>query len=284
MDKADGAYNILTLSGDGSLVIMRDKHGIRPLVYGENEEYYIAASESIVLEKMGIKEYRDVLPGEVIICTSKGAENRRIIEEQKRFCHFELVYFARQYSTMEGVKVKECRENLGRELAMIEPLKDKLDSDFVVVPAPKTAITAAKSYAHELNLPIKDALEKGDERGFINGLSERTRIMGEYLVYESDVRNKKIILVDDSIVRGETSKVLIKILRNNGALEIHLRSTEPAILNPCFYGIDFPDKKELIAARLKNKFAIRGNSRQRDWSRLYSLSDSKWINKSNQNA
>ncbi|MEK6893509.1 MAG: amidophosphoribosyltransferase [Nanoarchaeota archaeon] len=247
----DGSYNVLTLFGDGDLLVFRDPKGFRPLVWGENDAFYAVASESAVFDKIGISEFKDVEPGEAIIFNKGGVQRKKLSNNQQSFCHFEHVYFARPNSKIEGVLVKSVRQNLGRELSKIEFLKEKLNENYLVIPAPKTAIPAAEAYAESLNLQMHQAIEKNEEeRGFINSTFERERIMKNSYIIHPDVKGRKIILIDDSIVRGETSKILISQLRNAGALEVHVRLTEPPIKHPCFYGIDYPTREELIAARL----------------------------------
>jgi amidophosphoribosyltransferase len=249
--QVDGAYNLVLLFADGDLLIFRDPLGIHPLTWGENDKYYSVASESVALEKIGIKKFFDVLPGEAIIFSKDGVKRKQVIQPKPKYCQFEYVYFARQGSVMNGLNVKEVRQRLGKELAYVEPLKDKLDLDYVVVPAPKTAITAAEIYSEVLGLRMRMAVEKiENERGFINGLKERNRIInGGYEISREDVKGKKVIIVDDSIVRGETSEKLVSAIREKGATEVHLRSTEPPIRHPCYYGIDFADRSQLIACR-----------------------------------
>jgi amidophosphoribosyltransferase len=252
----DGSYNVVALFGDGDLLVFRDSKGIRPLVWGENEAFYAVASESAVFDKIGISDFKDVEPGEAIIFNREGIQRRKLSNNQQSFCHFEHVYFARPNSRIEGVYVKTVRQNLGLELSKIEPLKDKINDTYLVIPAPKTAIPAAEAYAESLKLQMHHAIEKNEEeRGFINPTSERERIMKNGYIIHPDVKGRKVILVDDSIVRGETSKILISQLRNAGALEVHLRFTEPPIKHPCFYGIDYPTREELISSRLSKGVA-----------------------------
>jgi amidophosphoribosyltransferase len=141
----------------------------------------------------------------------------------------------------------DVRRRLGRERAKAEPLKQRLGHGFIVVPAPKTAISAAEAYAEELGLRVVSAIEKVDgSRGFINEEKVRRAIMSSgYIFHRSLVEGNKVIVFDDSVVRGETSKIIVFHLRDAGALEVHLRLTEPPIKFPCFYGIDFPDPNEL---------------------------------------
>jgi amidophosphoribosyltransferase len=249
MKKFDGAYNVVSMFADGELLAFRDPRGFHPLFLGENEKMYAIASESSALDSIGIEKYEIILPGEAVKINGNGLERKRLMIEPERLCHFEAVYFMRADSKLNGLEVRAMRNNLGRRLAREEPLRGRLDNEYLVVPAPKAAIPAAEGFANELGLKYSMAIDKAEDlRGFINDSEERKDIMSTvYIIYESDIRGKKIILIDDSIVRGETSKQLISDLRKKGALEVHLRLTEPPIKHPCWYGIDYPTRKELIA-------------------------------------
>lgn len=249
MKKLDGAYNVVLLFADGSLIVFRDPHGFRPLVWGENENAFAFASESRALERIGIKKFQDVLPGEVLLVNKNGVSRRIVANARRSFCHFEGIYFEKANSRNDGLYIKKVREDAGRELAKSEPLKDQLNGDYVVVPAPWTAVPAAEAYAEALGLQFRLAIEKDESlRGFINGTNDRAKIMKRvYVTHSGDVAGKKVLVVDDSLVRGETSKLLIQRIREAGAKEVHLRLTEPPIKFPCFYGIDIPSRKELIA-------------------------------------
>ncbi len=252
MEKLDGCYNIISLFGNGDLIAVRDPNGFRPLVYGEDDQLYAIASENYALEKIGIKNFTEIEPGEILIINSQGLRKQKIIESRFSFCQFEYVYFAKSKSIINSQCVREVRHRLGEELAKIEPFMGKLNDDYLVVPIPNTSIPAAESYSKALGLVSSAAIEKEDldlERGFINSPEERERIMSSNYTVHSDVKSKKIILFDDSTVRGETAQKRIKEIYGAGAKEIHIRLTEPPILYPCFYGIDFPTRKELIAAR-----------------------------------
>ena len=252
MRKLDGAYNVVMLSADGNFIVLRDPLAFKPLVWGENSDFYAVASESTALEKIGIEIFFPVNSGASMIFNGQGMREEVLFPSaRKAHCHFEWVYFARANSNIDGKSVNSVRENLGKKLAESEPLKGVFPDEYLVVPIPKTAIAAAEAYARVLNLPLSLALDKGEgERGFINKEEERKRIMDrEYSVIIERIKGKKIILIEDSVVRGETSKKIISLMRNAGALEVHLRSTEPPIRFPCFYGIDFPTFRELIASR-----------------------------------
>jgi amidophosphoribosyltransferase len=250
MDDLDGAYNVVSIFGDGDLVVFRDPKRFRPLVWGQNENYYAVASESTALEIIGIDEFIDVDPAGVVIFNSQGVDSRIVNHGSRNsFCQFEQVYFSKSNSVNDGNSVKSDRDRLGVELARIEPLTGKLDNSYIVVPAPRTSIPAAETYSEYLGVRLRHAIEKIDDgRVFINHVSERKRMVSSsFIFHRGDIDGRKVLLVDDSIVRGETSKKLVDGLRNAGATEVHVRSTEPPIRYPCFYGIDFPTSSELIA-------------------------------------
>lgn len=252
--EADGAYNFIVLFGDGNLLAFRDRLGFHPLVFGENEKIFAVASESSALERIGISKpnFRDFMPGEAMIIKDGRYYKRNVLEPKPRHCHFEYVYFARSQSEIDGVYVRKARFNLGRELAKNEPLKNKLDSSYLVVPAPWTAVPAAQEFARELNLELRLAVEKAEiVRGFINKEYVRRRIIEEGYIVHRDVEGRKVFIIDDSMVRGETLKQLLSNIREKGATEVHARLTEPPIKYPCFYGIDFPTMEELAVNKFK---------------------------------
>lgn len=256
MNKMEGAYNIFIQFADGNLVVIRDHLAFKPLVWGETEEFYAIASESVALEKIGITKIHSVNQGTCMIFNKSGVIQKNVFPSDKTaHCQFEWVYFSRANSIIDDKSVNLVRKNLGRELANIEPLKlefsNEFSSDYIVVPVPNTAIPAAESYAKELKLQLSIAITKTDgSRGFINKEEERKRIMSkEYNIINEEIKGKKVILIEDSIVRGETSKRIVSLVRNAGAKEVHFRSTEPPIISPCFYGIDFPTSNELIATK-----------------------------------
>jgi len=253
MEKLEGAFNVVMIFGDGDMVIFRDPRGFKPLVFGENEECFAVASESVALEKIGIHKFREVEPGNCIIINKSGLVEKKLMDKQKARCHFERVYFSRADSVIDNKSVNSTREKLGENLARDEPLREVIrnNTEHLVVPVPNTAITAAESFAHALGLRLSLAITRNEaSRGFINKSDERKRIMSKkYGVIAEKVFGKKLIVIDDSIVRGETSKKVVALLRQAGALEVHLRSSEPMIKFPCFYGVDFATKEELIANR-----------------------------------
>lgn len=251
--KLDGAYSMACLFADGDLVLMRDAFGFKPLVYGENEDIFAFASESTALEKIGITNILSLNPGECLVYNKFGMRKKILISEKRKArCQFEWIYFSNPNSVIDGKSVNSVRENLGKKLAEIEILRSEIEKNpenYVVVPVPNTAIPAAEAMARALKIDWSMALNKIDsERGFINKEEDRKRIMNRnYNVIKEKLLGKKIILVEDSIVRGETSKKVITLLREAGAKEVHLRSTEPRIMHPCCYGIDMASYSELIA-------------------------------------
>ncbi|MEI6731929.1 MAG: amidophosphoribosyltransferase [archaeon] len=254
MQKLDGSYNIVSFFGDGDLVVARDPHGFRPLVYGENKDYHFIASESRAFDNLKVKSFRDVQPGEVLVINQKGMHSKQVLKPERRFCHFEYIYFSNGSSKVEGQYVQEVRDRLGLELALIEPLQGKLDSNYMVVPAPKTAIPAAESFAKKLNLEFKLAIEKDGKRGFINGPLERKLVISSGYTFHHSLQGRRVIIVDDSLVRGDTITELIRGCRAAGVTEVHVRITNPPLRHPCPYGIDFPTSEELIA----NKYIKNG--------------------------
>lgn len=253
--KLDGCFNFVFINGIGDLVVARDKLGFRPLVIGENSEMICIASESKALMKMGIVNFRSVLPGEIILIRA-GKIYSRLLEENFRcaHCHFEYVYFSDACSVNENISVDSVRNKLGGILGREDKLRERFsESDWLVVPVPSTSIPSAVAYSHETGIPINFSLIKSDVgRGFINSASNRKLIMdSKYNLVPGSVAGKKIILIDDSIVRGETSQRVIKLLRQNGAREVHLRVSEMPIRFPCCYGVDFPSFEELILGNFK---------------------------------
>jgi amidophosphoribosyltransferase len=251
--RLDGSFCFVFLNALGDLVIARDKYGFRPLVIGENESMICVASESKALIKTGIEKFRDVLPGEIIVVRGGKIYSFMGESHQKAHCHFEYVYFSDACSINDGIIVDEVRSNLGKALAKEETLKFDNPSEWVVVPIPSTSIPIAISYSQNTKLPLSFSLIKSDVgRGFINSSFQRKIIMdSKYNVVPKSVLGKKVILIDDSIVRGETSLRIVELLRVFGAKEVHLRLGEMPIKFPCCYGVDFPSFEELILGNFK---------------------------------
>lgn len=262
MNDLDGAYNILYLSSIGDLGIIRDPYGFKPLVWGENEEFYAVASESVALRKIGINNIEPVVPGSAMIINGNGIDKRIIKSSDRRaFCFFEYAYFSRLSSINDGRSVYSVRINLGNELADLVLKGDLIPSlkanpeRALVVPVPNTAITAGEQVGRRLGINYScAALIKSDsERGFINKAERRDLVMSRvYDVIPEAVRGKIVILVDDTIVRGETSRRIVQCVREAGAEEVHMLVTVPPIKHGCFYGVDF-FTEELIADKYKDE-------------------------------
>lgn len=252
-----GSYSIVTtlmLDGKPTLVLLRDPHGIRPAVVGRRGDgSWIAASESVPLDALGFSRIEDPLPGEALLLRAGEEPERHQLEAapEKAPCIFEYIYFARPDAVMDGKSVYEVRLAFGRALA--ERVRRRGVSADVVFPVPDTARPAATALAEELGLPLRE--------GFIkNRYSGRTFIMPDQLTRKAALRLKlntipaeitgrRVLLVDDSIVRGTTLRRVIELLREAGAAEVHLAIHAPPVAHPCFYGIDMSTEEELFARR-----------------------------------
>jgi amidophosphoribosyltransferase len=242
-----GAYSLVVLTPE-YLLVARDPHGFRPLCMGRVDDRYVFASETCALDLIDAEYVRDVQPGEVLRVEEDTIESSFPLPKEKpAFCVFEHVYFSRPDSLVFGRTVNTSRRMLGTLLAREHPV----EAD-VVVPVPDSGVTAAIGYAEESGLPLEFGLIRNHYVGrtFIEprqsirnfGVKVKLNPVREILA------GKRVVLVDDSIVRGTTSKKIVQIIRAAGAREIHLRITSPPIVGPCHYGIDTPTKSELIAA------------------------------------
>lgn len=244
----EGAYSVLALT-ENKLVAFRDPNGIRPLCIGiVDENTYVLASESCALDGVGAQFFRDVLPGEMIIIDEEGLRSEIIFKKaQQRICSFEYIYFARPDSIIENIEVHKVRMESGKKLYEQSPV----DAD-MVIGVPDSGVPAAIGYSKASGIPFMPVLIKNRYigRSFIIPTQEmRERIVNLKLnPIHSEIKGKRIVIIDDSIVRGTTSKRLVKILRESGAKEIHFRSASPPIIAPCFLGIDTPDKRYLISS------------------------------------
>ncbi|MHA1238377.1 MAG: amidophosphoribosyltransferase [Candidatus Odinarchaeia archaeon] len=253
MGVLEGAYSMVLVDNQGNLLIARDPLGFRPLCIGKIDEFiHIVASESVVFDILGGKFIRDVKPGEIVLINKDGIKSYEAYSAASTYhktahCMFEYVYFARPDSIIEGITVHDVRVRLGRILAKLHPV----DAD-IVIPVPDSGRCAAVGYSQESGIPIVEGLIKNRSiwRTFIMPYPElRERLVRIKLnPVKSAIENKRIILVDDSIVRSTTSRRIVKILRNAGAKEVHMRISCPPLISPCYMGIDFPRKEELIAA------------------------------------
>ncbi len=242
-----GAYSLVMLA-EGKLFAMRDPWGMRPLCLGQVGKNWMVASESCALDRVGATFVREVEPGELITIDRGGLHSEILLQESRHaLCIFEYIYFSDATSRLNNRYVYEVREQLGRELAREHPV----DAD-LVIPVPDSSIPAALGYAAASNIPYGQAIIKNRyvDRTFIKP-DQRLRQLEVDLKFnfvKSKIDGARLVIVDDSIVRGNTMKRLVAALRHQGAKEIHLRSSAPPLRHPCFFGIDIPREEELIAA------------------------------------
>ncbi|HHF7367662.1 TPA: amidophosphoribosyltransferase [Legionella bozemanae] len=257
-ERIEGAYSIVSVIIGKGLVAFRDPHGIRPLVWGTRENPdgtidTIFASETTPFYALGFEPKGDILPGEVAYVDLNGTLHRRVLKtEEFKPCVFEYVYFARPDATLNNVSVYRSRLRMGQNLALQWKKKYPDLVPDIVIPAPFTANTAALSFAHELGIRYSEGLYKNPfiGRTFImpNQKARSRNIRYKLTPQRTEIKNKTVMIVDDSIVRGTTSREIVKMVRESGAKNIYFASTSPPLKNPCFSGIDIPSRKELIAA------------------------------------
>ena len=249
MDVVHGAYSLLVMSAR-KLIACRDPGGIRPLCLGQLEDGWIVSSESCALDSLGARFVRDVEPGEIIVIDENGVRSiRSHCGKKSSLCIFEFVYFARPDSCIDGVPVHEARKRAGAFLAREHPV----DAD-VVIGVPDSGLDAALGYAQESGIPYGIGFIKNRYVGrtFIQPTqSERENLVRIKLnALAHTVRGKRVVMIDDSIVRGTTTAGIVHQLRQAGAREVHVRISSPPFRFPCFYGTDVDSKKNLIACRL----------------------------------
>jgi amidophosphoribosyltransferase len=264
--KVRGAYSITALIVGKGLVVFRDPRGIRPLVRGErvNEKKYpsrggtdyIFASENTMFYSLGYTPTGNVLPGELIYVDNDGKLfSKRLVKKEFNPCIFEYVYFARPDAVLNDVGVYRSRLRMGQNLAFAWMKKYPDIKPDIVIPAPSTANTSALSFAHEIGVRYSEGLYKNPFIGrtfIMPGQKERKRSVKHKLVpQETEIRDKNVMIVDDSIVRGNTSKEIVKMLRDFGAKEVYFASACPPVQHPCYYGVDMPTTEELIASNKK---------------------------------
>ncbi|MBM3541373.1 MAG: amidophosphoribosyltransferase [Alphaproteobacteria bacterium] len=246
----EGAYSLVALSRK-KLIGLRDPFGVRPLILGRLDEAWILASETCALDIIGARFVRDVEPGELVVIDEAGLRSLNPFPQQRRRpCVFEYIYFARPDSVMEGRSVYDARKRIGEELARESPAQAD-----VVVPVPDSGVPAALGYAQESGLPFEYGIIRNHYVGrtFIEP-EDRIRHLGVKLKHNANrthIAGKRVVLVDDSIVRGTTSKKIVEMVRNAGAREVHMRVSSPPTMHSCFYGIDTPERGQLIAANHK---------------------------------
>jgi len=247
MKHIKGAYSVIILT-ENKLFAIRDPYGIRPLVIGRRGEHYIVASESCALDIVGADYIRDVNPGELVIIDGDGLRSEEGIKPGKlSLCIFEFIYFARPDTELFGRLLYNAREAMGRELAKEAPCEADM-----VIGVPDSGVPAAIGYSQQSGIPYREGLVKNRYIGrtFIQP-TQMIRQVGIKLKLNplsEVIKGKRIVVIDDSIVRGNTSKKLIDMLRAAGAKEIHMRVSSPPVKWPCFYGIDTADQGQLIAA------------------------------------
>lgn len=252
----DGAYNIVLLAATGEMVVARDPLGFRPLCIARNGPLFAAASESVPLANLGFTGIESLEPGTLVVVNQDGVRTERFASARKpAHCFFEWIYFANVASTLDDRSVYLSRAALGRELARLEDVP--LDPDTVVVPVPDTAKAAADSMAYALGLPSVEGLMRNRYVGrtFIEGTADRAaKVRVKYTPLPEVLAGKRVLLVEDSIVRSTTMRALVSEIRERGgAREIHLRVACPPIIAPCFYGIDMSTREELIAPQFADQ-------------------------------
>ncbi len=246
--RCEGAYSLAALTKD-ALIGVRDPFGVRPLLIGRLDGAYMLASESVALDILNAELVRDVAPGELVVIDADGLRSYQPFPPaRRRFCVFEYVYFARPDSTVEGIGVYEARKRIGRELAREAPI-----SADIVVPVPDSGVPAAIGYAAEAGLPFELGIIRNHYVGrtFIEP-TDQIRHFGVKLKHNANratLTGKRVILVDDSIVRGTTSTKIVDLVRNAGATEVHMRIASPPTTHSCFYGVDTPSRDKLLAAQ-----------------------------------
>lgn len=242
-----GAYSVVLII-DGKLVAFRDPNGFRPLILGEGDDSEITiASENAPLEIIGVKSKRDIEPGEIVVVDNDGINSYFYEKDKERHCIFEYVYFSRNDATLDDINSYNFRRRCGEILSKEAPV----DAD-LVVPVPDSGTPGAIGFSQETGIPFAEGLVKNRYMGrtFIKPTDEERQISVKMKLNPLEVvlKDKKIVIVDDSIVRGTTSKNLIMRMKQAGAKEVHMRIVSPPVKYPCYYGIDTPSRKNLIAA------------------------------------
>lgn len=249
-ERFDGAYNIVVITANGDLVVARDPLGFRPLCIAQHGPLFAAASESVPLSNLGFSDITSLEPGTLAVANAEGVRIERYAHSPRQaHCFFEWIYFANVASTLDDRSVYLSRAALGKELARLETVP--CDADTIVVPVPDTAKAAADSMAFSLGLPSVEGLMRNRYVGrtFIEGTADRaSKARLKYTPLPEVLHGKRVLLVEDSIVRSTTMRALVHEIRDRGgAREIHLRVACPPIIAPCFYGIDMSRRSELFA-------------------------------------
>jgi amidophosphoribosyltransferase len=248
LQRVKGAYSLVVLTAD-ALIGVRDPMGVRPLVLGKLEDAWILSSETCGLDIIGATHVRDVAPGEIVIIDKNGPRSIKPFgKAQRRFCIFEHIYFSRPDSRIDGMSVYDVRKRIGAELARESPVPAD-----VIVPVPDSGVPAAMGYAEESDLPFELGIIRNHYVGrtFIEP-ADHIRHLGVKLKHNANrarLEGKRVILVDDSIVRGTTSVKIVEMVRSAGAREVHMRIAAPPTTHSCYYGVDTPEREKLLAYR-----------------------------------
>ncbi len=243
----EGAYSLVLLTKK-KMIGVRDPRGVRPLVLGKLGDAYMFASETVALDIIGAEFIREVEPGEMITIDHKGLRSEFPLDKQdSRFCVFEYVYFSRPDSIIEGRSVYDARKHIGKELAIEFPV----DAD-VIIPIPDSGVPSAIGFSQESGIPFELGIIRNHYIGrtFIEPTDE-IRHLGVKLKHnalKAHIKGKRVVLVDDSIVRGTTSRKIVEMVREAGAKEVHMRISSPPTAHSCFYGVDTPERKSLLAS------------------------------------
>lgn len=250
--KIEGAYSLIFLSRT-KMFAMRDPHGFRPLSLGRVGDGYVVASETCAFDLIGAEYIRDVEPGELLIFEKgKAPKSIKVFDATPKHCIFEYVYFARPDSNVYGQNVYEMRKSMGKELAKEQPVQADM-----VVPVPDGGVPAAIGYSQQSGIPYEMAIMRNHYIGrtFIEPTQEMRdlKVKMKLSPIEHLIKGKSLIVVDDSIVRGTTSRQIVRMLKAAGAREVHMRISSPPTTDPCYYGVDTPDKEKLIAANMSNE-------------------------------
>lgn len=247
--KIEGAYSLVFLSRT-KMFAMRDRFGFRPLSLGRIGDGYVVASETCAFDLIGAEYIREVEPGELLIFErGKTPQSIKVYEASPKHCIFEYVYFARPDSMVFGRNVYQKRKNMGVELAKVQPIEADM-----IVPVPDGGVPAAIGYSQESGIPYEMGIMRNHYIGrtFIEPTQEMRdlKVKMKLSPITDLIKGKRLIVVDDSIVRGTTSRRIVRMLKEAGAAEVHMRISSPPTTDPCFYGVDTPDKDKLIAANL----------------------------------
>ncbi|MDP7142211.1 MAG: amidophosphoribosyltransferase [Alphaproteobacteria bacterium] len=247
LSQVTGAYSLVACD-ENQMIGVRDPHGIRPLCLGKLNDAYILASESCALDIIGADFVRDIEAGEMVVINEKGVQSHHPFgKNASRFCIFEYIYFARPDSYVDGHSVYEMRKNIGAELAREAPVP----TADIIVPVPDSGVPAAIGYAEASNIPFELGIIRNHYVGrtFIEP-TDQIRHLGVKMKHNANkafIEGKEVVLVDDSIVRGTTSRKIVEMIRQAGAKKVHMRISSPPNKHSCFYGIDTPDSQDLLA-------------------------------------